>query len=202
MMNRPLRRIRMAISAIRLIPHIVIMLAIGKESAIRGDLSRWADIEDLGTPSTNYDFVVLFVALMTFMPEFRNIFYMRAGFRGRAFAFLCPPLSSLIIYTRNIGPGLFIQHGISTLIAAKRIGANCWINQQVTIGHSNKTDFPTIGDNVRICPGAKIVGDVRIGDNAVIGLNTVVTANVAPNTTVFGVPARVVWRRKPRPTTA
>lgn len=59
----------------------------------------------------------------------------------------CP---ALYIWCKDIGLGLFIQHGFSTVIAAKSIGENCWINQQVTIGHNGKDIHPTIGDNVRI----------------------------------------------------
>jgi serine O-acetyltransferase len=65
----------------------------------------------------------------------------------------------------------------------------------VTIGYSNVTDRPTIGDNVKISPGAKLVGKVKVGDNAVVGLNTVVIANVPANCTVFGIPGQVIWRK-------
>jgi len=135
---------------------------------------------------------------MTFRPEFRNIFYLRLGAKASVFGMLCPPLAALEIERTTIGPGLYIQHGSGTFISAASIGANCWINQQVTIGYSNKTDRPVIGNNVRICAGAKIVGKIRIGDNATVGLNSVVIDNVPANSTVFGVPARTVWDAKQR----
>jgi serine O-acetyltransferase len=80
--------------------------------------------------------------------------------------YLCRPINTVFIYTNTIGPGLFIQHGFSTIISAKSIGKDCWINQQVTIGYSNVTDCPTIGDNVTIHAGAKVIGKVTIGNNA------------------------------------
>ncbi len=122
------------------------------------------------------------------------MFYLRFGRRAKIFAWLCSPLASLQIEPTSIGPGLFIQHGISTLVSAESIGANCWINQHVVVGYSNENDRPTIGDNVRICSGAKIVGKLRIGDNATIGLNTVVINDVPDGATVLGVPGKVLWK--------
>jgi serine O-acetyltransferase len=103
-------------------------------------------------------------------------------------------MPNLLIYTREIGPGLFIQHGFATIISAEKIGRNCWINQQVTIGFSNDTDCPTIGDNVIIYAGAKIIGKVKIGDNSIVGANAVVVRDVPENCTVVGVPAYIVRR--------
>jgi serine O-acetyltransferase len=103
-------------------------------------------------------------------------------------------MSTLYIYTRDIGSGLFIHHGFATIISAKKIGRNCWINQQVTIGFSNDTDCPTLGDNVIVYAGAKILGNVRIGDNSIVGANAVVVRDVPQNCTVVGVPAYIVRR--------
>jgi serine O-acetyltransferase len=93
-----------------------------------------------------------------------------------------------------IGPGLFIQHGWATSIPAKKIGRNCWIGQHVTIGYLNDTDTPTIGNNVTIYAGAKILGNVRVGDNPTVGANAVVLEDVPENCTVVGVPAYIVRR--------
>ena len=131
---------------------------------------------------------------MTFYPEYRSLFYYRLGVVGRRISFLCRPMPTLYINTKQIGPGLFIQHGFSTIISARKIGKNCWINQQVTIGYSNATDCPTIGDNVVINAGAKVIGDVKIGDNSIVGANAVVVKNVPENCTVVGVPAYIVRR--------
>ena len=103
-------------------------------------------------------------------------------------------MPTLYISTAEIGPGLFIQHGFATIIAARSIGANCWINQQVTIGYSNATDLPTLHDNVVVNAGAKIIGNVTLGANCIIGANAVVVKDVPPNVTVVGVPARIVRR--------
>lgn len=98
----------------------------------------------------------------------------------------------------EVGPGLMITHGNVVIDGRTRIGKHCQINPWVTIGLSNSrrygfsADGPTIGDEVHIGTGAKILGPVTIGDHARIGANAVVVDDVPPNTTVVGAPARVV----------
>jgi serine O-acetyltransferase len=75
------------------------------------------------------------------------------------------------------------------------IGKNCNISHQVTIGITRRGErrgYPTIGDNVFIGPGAKIIGGVNIGDNVAIGANCVVTKDAPPNTVVVGIPGKVI----------
>jgi serine O-acetyltransferase len=146
-----------------------------------------------------------FLRLMSTLPEFRSLFYYRVKgpFLLRALLkSLCPPLSSLFIHTPEIGPGLFIQHGFATIIAANRIGRNCWINQQVTIGYSDAMGCPTLGDNVHVYAGAKIIGGVTVGDNVNVGANAVVVKDVPPDCTMVGVPARIVRQGGKRTTEA
>ena len=139
---------------------------------------------------------MLLIELMTFTPEYRNVLYLRLGIKSKLISWLCPQLSTLQITPTQIGPGLFIQHGLATVVAARKIGANCSIAQNVTIGFSNRTDSPTIGDNVTITAGAKVIGNVTIGDNVIVGANTVVIGDVPPNVTVFGVPGKILWSSK------
>jgi serine O-acetyltransferase len=132
-------------------------------------------------------------------PEFRSLFYYRVG-RDSIFLqimkILYPPQSALFICTSNIGPGLYLEHAFSTIISAKLIGANCQINQQVTIGFS-PTGSPTIGNDVKIFAGAILFGGITIGDNVIIGAGALVNKSVAPNCTVAGNPARVIGSRAP-----
>jgi len=133
-----------------------------------------------------------FVHLMAFFPEFRNLFYYRVGKIRHLISFLCPGISTLFITCPKIGQGLYLQHGFSTIINANAIGTNCWINQQVTIGFSNKEDRPTLKDNVTVYAGAKIIGNVVVGNNVIVGANAVVVKDVPDNCTVVGVPARII----------
>jgi tetrahydrodipicolinate N-succinyltransferase len=99
------------------------------------------------------------------------------------------------------GPGLQLPHGNVVIDGRVRIGKNCQINPWVTIGLSNSrrigfsADGPTIGDEVHIGTGAKILGPIAIGDHARIGANAVVIADVPANSTVVGAPARPVGGR-------
>ena len=103
---------------------------------------------------------------------------------------------SLYIATASIGWNLIIQHGFSTVIAAKSIGYNCWINQQVTIGYSFEENPPTIGNGCIVCAGAKVIGDVKLGDNAIVGANAVVTHDVLENEVVGAEEENVEVRAK------
>lgn len=100
------------------------------------------------------------------------------------------------VYTEaeDIMGGLVLHHGFATMISARHIGTNCHIFQQVTIGNSHgKT--PIIGNNVVIYPGAKVFGDIVIGDDVVIGANAVVNKDVPPHSMIVGIPARIVKTR-------
>lgn len=92
---------------------------------------------------------------------------------------------------------MFIQHGFATIISAKEIGSDCWINQQVTIGHTQNGN-PVIGNGVRITAGAKVIGPVTVGDNVVVGANAVVVKNVPKNKVVGGVPAKIIGENTER----
>jgi serine O-acetyltransferase len=102
----------------------------------------------------------------------------------------------------RIGPGLMMTHGNVVMDGRITIGRNCQINPWVTIGLSNSRklgfsiDGPTIGNDVHIGTGAKILGPVTVGDHARIGANAVVVHDVPANVTVVGAPARIVRERR------
>lgn len=98
----------------------------------------------------------------------------------------------------QIGKGLFIDHGNGVIIGETAIiGNNVTLYQGVTLGGTGKEKgkrHPTIGDNVMISAGAKILGSFTVGENSKIGAGSVVLSEVPPNSTVVGVPGRVVKR--------
>ncbi len=98
----------------------------------------------------------------------------------------------------QIGKGFFIDHGSGVIIGETTIiGDNVTLYQGVTLGGTGKEQgkrHPTIGNNVMISAGAKVLGSFTIGDNAKIGAGSVVLAEVPSNATVVGVPGRVVKR--------
>jgi len=98
----------------------------------------------------------------------------------------------------QIGKGLFIDHGNGVIIGETTIiGDNCTLYQGVTLGGTGKEHgkrHPTLGNNVMVSAGAKVLGSFKIGDNSKIGAGSVVLEEVPPNSTVVGVPGRVVKR--------
>ena len=96
----------------------------------------------------------------------------------------------------KIGTGFFIDHGMGVVIGeTAEIGDYVTLFQGVTLGGTGKERgkrHPTLGNHVVVGAGAKILGGITIGDNVKIGANSVVLKNVAPNSTVIGVPARVI----------
>lgn len=98
----------------------------------------------------------------------------------------------------EIGKDFFIDHGSGTVIGeTAEIGDNVTIYQNVTLGGTSLDQVkrhPTVGNNVVIGTGAKVLGPVKIGDNVRIGANSVVTKDVPDNSVVVGVPGRIVAR--------
>jgi len=96
----------------------------------------------------------------------------------------------------KIGKNLFIDHGMGVVIGETAIiGDNVIIYQGATLGGTGKEKgkrHPTIGNNVMISAGAKILGSFKVGDNSKIGAGSVVLKEVPPNSTVVGIPGRVV----------
>lgn len=95
-----------------------------------------------------------------------------------------------------IGPGCFIDHGMGVVIGETAVlGENVTLFQGVVLGGTGKEKgkrHPTIGNNVVIATGAKVLGSFKVGDNSRIGAGSVVLSEVPPNSTVVGVPGRVV----------
>jgi len=104
----------------------------------------------------------------------------------------------------KIGRRFFIDHGMGVVIGeTTEIGNDVTIYHQVTLGGTSTKKgkrHPTIGNNVVIGAGAKILGPVKIGNNCKIGANSVVIKDVPPNSTVVGIPGRVVRRDGIKPT--
>ena len=98
----------------------------------------------------------------------------------------------------TIGKGLFIDHGSAVVIGeTAEIGDNCTIYQGVTLGGTGKDvgkRHPTLGNNVMVGSGAKVLGPFKVGDNSTIAANAVVLEEIPSNSTAVGIPARVVRR--------
>lgn len=129
------------------------------------------------------------------------------GFKtiGRMISQRCARHTGIEIHpAAQIGESLFIDHGHGVVIGETSIiGDNVTLYQGVTLGGTGKDvgkRHPTIGNNVMIGAGAKLLGPLTIGDNCKIGAGAVVLKDVPPNCTVVGIPGRIV-RRNAEPIT-
>lgn len=128
--------------------------------------------------------------------RYYEYYYNQTGFCNRLmklyYYFIHKKLSyklGFTIYANNFGPGLFIGHyGTIVINRHTRIGSNCTINVDVNIGYGKTT----IGNNVYIAPGVKIIKSVSIGNNVMIGANAVVNNDIPDDVVVAGIPAKII----------
>jgi serine O-acetyltransferase len=100
----------------------------------------------------------------------------------------------------NIGGGLLLPHPNGIVVHPDaRIGPNCLIFQQVTLGTRGETGAPIVGGRVDIGAGARILGDVTLGDYSMVGANSVVLSTFPLGSVVVGSPARRAGRSKTAP---
>jgi serine O-acetyltransferase len=177
------------VRAILFAPSWLPYLLTDQRDLIDADVRRWneviADRRDRNV-----------VEMLALRKEFRNLFNyrLRQGSRlakqiGRLLRHIYREEPTLYLRANTIGPGLYIQHGFATYVAGESIGANCWINQQVTIGWTAKMEQPILEDGVVVYAGAKVLGGVRVGAGAVVGANAVVVRDVPAGSVAVGVPA-------------
>lgn len=178
----------------RIIPSFLIF-KISHNKRLEMDFERWK--KQFANEFDGRSNLVWMGYLLITKPEFRNLFIYRVKnkfIKAATVKILWKKIETLYIWTDDIGGGIFIQHGFSTIINAESIGEFCSIGQQVTIG--NNGDYkPTIGNGVTISAGAIVIGNIIINDNALIGAGSVVTHNVINNAVVVGVPAKLLKYR-------
>ncbi|ETT26995.1 transferase hexapeptide repeat containing protein [Rhodococcus rhodochrous ATCC 21198] len=170
-------------------------------TTVQADVDRWIDC--INDPELRaLDGYSRFAYLAGALAEFRTLVHHRLRPAPMALRFLLRmlyrPASTLTLDAARIGPGLFIQHGVGTIVSAEAIGSNCWINQQVTIGY-DATGRPTIGDRVRIAAGAVVLGPITLHDGATVGANATVIHDVPAGVTVVAPLARPLGEVQPPP---
>jgi cysteinyl-tRNA synthetase len=124
----------------------------------------------------------------------------RIPFFPRFFSQIAKIITGIEIHPgARIGRGFFVDHGMGVVIGeTAEIGENVLLYQGVTLGGTGKETgkrHPTLGNNVVVGAGAKILGAITVGDNVKIGANSVVLKSVPPNSIVVGVPGRVIKKR-------
>ena len=179
----------------RTLPVYLCVLTSKQKQLIKEDIARWNNIDQI-----SFGFFESLNWYLTYKKEFRNLLQHRFKHPSDSIAslfhfavarILWKPLETLYIYTKDIGGGLYIQHGFSTIISAKKIGKNCRIYQQVTVGYKGEFN-PVLEDNVSVTCGAKVLGNVTMHSNSLAAAGAVVIKDVPENAIVGGVPAKVL----------
>ena len=144
--------------------------------------------EYLFNPSFNY---IVWFRMCQFLMQRGKFFYLPAVLARLFLKRKSIKFGIDISLSVKIAPGLKIEHFGGIFVNGKaQIGMRCSILHDVTIGEYRGA--PIIGDFVFIGPGAKLIGDIHVGDNAIIGANSVVTRDVPGNAVVVGVPGRII----------
>ncbi|MGV0773084.1 serine acetyltransferase [Mycobacterium syngnathidarum] len=158
----------------------------GAAQTVAQDVDWWAHCIDNPDISA-LDQYSRFAFFCGTMPEFRTLVHLRlqsAPLLLRAILRAFYRRSQTLLFeVGEVGPALFIQHGVGTLIGAESIGSHCWINQNVTVGSTAK-GRPRLGDRVRIGAGAVVLGPITVHDDATVGANATVMRDVGPGETV------------------
>lgn len=164
------------IKSLRFVFHLMAFYMSSQRALLEYERDKWLErchFNKRGLPGL--------LLLLNTKPEYRSLFYLRTGQDWlRMFA---KGQTNLEFYmpSENIGAGLVIWHGFSTVINAKKIGRDCQIWQNVTLGKKNageKDDRPILGNNVAVSAGGVIVGDIAVADCVTIGAGAVVVKDV------------------------
>lgn len=172
------------------------------------DLSFWKTFREEANIIRDRDPAIKSTMEVFLYPSFRAILQYRRAHRlyrkkhyflARLISQRCARKTGIEIHPgAQIGDGFFIDHGHGVIIGETTIiGNNVTLYQGVTLGGTGKEKgkrHPTIEDNVMISAGAKVLGSFTVGANSKIGAGSVVLDEVPPNSTVVGVPGRVVKR--------
>ena len=168
-MGNKVRRLLAAVNYPRTLPAYLCLRLSKQKELIKADIARWGEIDQI-----HFGLFETLNWYLTYKKEFRNLFLHRLKHPASNLSayvqyiivrMLWKPMESLYIYTKEIGPGLYIQHGFATIISAQKIGRNCRIYQQVTIGYKGDKS-PILEDNVAVTCGANVLGELTMHANS------------------------------------
>ena len=150
-------------------------------------------------PASSREETILLLEALA-MPEVRSVLYHRLGQGTLGDQLMCIALRRLYpeqhgveIRCADIGAGFALGHGQGAVVWAQRIGRDCTIYQQVTVGLSDGelTSLPVLGDRVWLWPGSRVIG-ASVGEEGTVGANAVVLSDVPAGRTAVGIPARLL----------
>ena len=178
--------------------------------AIREEIKTDIEAVKARDPAAKSDVEILFLysgvhALLAYRVS-HKLYVSRHYFSARLVSQVARFLTGIEIHPgAKIGKGLFIDHGMGVVIGeTAEIGDNCTLYQGVTLGGTGKDSgkrHPTLGDDVMVGAGAKVLGPFKIGSGAKVASGAVVLEEIPENSTAVGIPARVVRIDGKRPDT-
>ena len=181
-----LKKIVLYLNIIRFWPHILTYAFSKKQRLINEDIEAYQKEYGLSIPN-----ITALLYFLFYNPSFRSLFYHRIGSLKWLLRILAPGMQHLTLTKIPIGGGLLLFHAYGTILNAQSIGRNCRIVHNVTLGDKNGGK-PVIGDCVEILTNAVIFGDIRIGNNCVVGPGAVVFKSIPDNCVVVGNPAYIL----------
>jgi len=188
-------KIKLAIAHILYTPLLIKFNTSPKKDIIIRDILRWN--HELGY-NTALSKNKQLITLLYFQRQFRNLFFFRIQSNSNFLHKICPPDSSVSIADdcgEIEGGGLYFEHAFGTRVAVNHIGKNCRFRQLTTFGVKSKNrhgERPWVGDNVDFGVNVSCIGNVHVGDNAIIAAGAVVVKDVPANAIVAGNPAKVI----------
>ena len=172
-----------------LLPHLVCYLCSGNREVIDEDMAAWGLYRAILIRKGRLNRLIW---LLIKQKDFRTQFYMRIGKSRALLKLLLPDIKCYSFEGCEIGGGWVLMHGFGVVLnGGAKIGRNCTMYQGVTIGTVDLKTFPVIGDDVLIGAGAKILGNVNVGNHAKIGAGAIVVDDIPDNCTVVGPKAAV-----------
>lgn len=170
-------------------PHLLLYKTSLKKKLIDEDIESICNKRKI-----NYKGSIALVYILFSDKYYRNIFYNRLG----RYSCLCSwylPKAKDFFPCQNIGGGVYPAHPYTTILNAKSIGKNFSFRQCTTLGNKRdgeNTNGPIIGDNVNLGANVCIIGDIKIGNNVIVGAGSVVVKDIPDNVVVAGNPARII----------
>jgi serine O-acetyltransferase len=167
---------------------------------VRLDAARWIRPQQLGDVAEITTGRLL--ALVARHPSLRAVVWFRLGSALHASGVRVLPswvqrrllrvYGLELVIGADIGGGLYIAHPVGCVLVGEKIGSNVTVISQVTFGTRDDGRWPVIGDGTFFGAGARVLGGITVGHSARVGANAVVLSDVAPGTTVVGIPAKPV----------
>lgn len=177
--------------------HLFMYSSSKQRAVIDLDVERWG--KEVHIPYSSKTKRLLYLLLSR--PQFRNLFYYRTGSHSRFLRMLCPPDPYVSIADDSTGiegGAIYFEHAWVTRVSVIHMGHGCILRQLTTFGVKSKNrhgERPWIGNNVDFGVNVTCIGNVHIGDNAIVAAGSVVVKDVPANAIVAGNPAKVIKYR-------